>query len=474
MSSRKSKTESTSSALDEYIEAFARHHRGVLELLSTLLPYQTDAVLSSATHKAVLATRRAGKSHAACAALILAAHKRRGAICHYLALTRASAKRIAWGTLKALCRDHGIAFEARESDLTLTFKNDASIALYGVNQENLLDNLRGTPIDLAVLDEAGSYRGGIVEELVEEVLEPAFADYNGSLMVIGTPTPQLAGYFFRATTGDLPEFERFKWDLRNNSHIAQGKVIDWLEMHRKRKGWSEDNPKFRREYCGEWVQSLDMQVYRFTRAKNVGPLPDFPLTHKVMGVDLGFKDETAFIVLGYNPTQSRKVWVLYTKSQSEMQLADTARAIVELQARFEPHATVIDEGGLGKSIAEDWRTRLGIPCEPAKKPDKRGFIETMNAEMHEGNLVVPAEHRKLIDEMLNLTWDDDTRTHENPALPNHLCDAQLYAFRKAYAYTHVAPKVRETRSALQDVDAFWDKEAEHLMDKGNKEWWDLS
>ena len=444
----------------------------VQAMLATLLPYQATAVLSRSTHKAVLATRRAGKSHAACVALILAAHKRHGAICHYLALTRSSAKRIAWRTLKALCRTHKIPVTASESELTLTFSNDATISLYGVNQENLLDNLRGTPIDLAVLDEAGSYRGGIVEELVEEVLEPAFADHDGGLMVIGTPTPQLAGYFYRATTGDLPEFERFKWDIRDNPHVAQGKVVEWLEAHRKKKGWSIDNPKFRREYCGEWVQSLDMQVYKFTRDKNVGPLPDFPLTHKVLGVDLGFSDDTAFLTLGYNPLHSKKVWVLYSKSQPEMQLADTARGIQALQERYEPHATVVDEGGLGKSIAEDWRTRLSIPCEPAQKSDKRGFIETLNSELHEGNLIVPPEHRQLIDELLNLTWDDDTRTHENPALPNHLCDAMLYAWRKTYSYTHKEEQPKKKRKAEDDVEQFWTRESTAIEQRSQQEWWD--
>jgi hypothetical protein len=462
----------TADLLDQQITAYARANRPLLELLQSLLPYQLEAVLSPHSHKAVLATRRAGKSHAACVALILAAHSRPGAVCWYLALTRASAKRIAWRTLKALCRERKIKAAFSESELTVTFKNDSTISLTGVNQENLLDNLRGTPIDLAVLDEAGSYRGGIVEELIEEVIEPAFADYDGKLMVIGTPTPQLSGFFYNATTGKMQEFERYRWDIRDNPHINKGDPRGWLERHRKKKGWSLDNPKFRREYCGEWVQSLDLQVYRFTREKNVGPLPDYALTQRILAVDLGFKDETAFVVLGYNPLKSGNVYVMYTKSESEMQLATIARTIQTLQETYGPHATVIDEGGLGKSIAEDWRTRLGIPCEAAKKTDKRGYIETLNSELHEGRLIVPSEHRKLIDELLNLTWDDDLRLEENPSLPNHLCDALLYGWRASFAYTHRPKAETPVQTAEEAVESFWDQEAERLHRKGTDEWWE--
>jgi hypothetical protein len=444
----------------------------VTEMMGTLLPYQLEALQSNSTHKAVIATRRAGKSHAACVALIRACFKRAGAITYYLALTRSSAKRIAWRTIKNLVLTHKIQASFSESELMVTFKNGSTIQLYGVNQENLLDNLRGTPIDLAVLDEAGSYRGGIVEELIEEVLEPAFADYNGSLLLIGTPTPFLTGFFFRATQGFLKEFQVFKWDLRNNPHIAQGKALQWVEAHRIKKGWSIDNPKFRREFCGEWVQSIDMQVYKFMRERNIGPLPAFELTHKVLGVDLGFKDDTAFVVLGYNPIFSKKLWVIYTKSKSEMQLAEIATQIKALQEEYDPHSTVVDEGGLGKSIAEDWRTRLGIPCEAAKKSDKKGFIETMNSEFHESNIVVQESQRQLADELLNLTWDDDSKQKENPALANHLTDALLYSWRKAFAYSFSEVKKEEKKTDWEMTDRFWEVEGDKLSGKEAKAWWE--
>jgi hypothetical protein len=441
-------------------------------MLATLLPYQRDAVLSPHSHKAILATRRAGKSHAACVALIVAALSRDDAICYYLALTRQSAKRIAWKTLKNLCRKHKIKADFSESDLVATFANGGTISLYGVNQEGLLDNLRGTPVDLAVLDECASYRGGIVAELIEDVLEPAFADYDGRLILIGTPGPVCAGYFYDATTGELPEFERYKWDIRNNIHVARGDPLGWLDKHRRKKGWSLDNPKYRREYCGEWVSSGELNVYAFSRDKNIGPLPAYELTHTILAVDLGHVDDMAFVVIGYNPLRSKAVHVLYSKSESRMQLADAARTVQGLQARFAPHATVIDEGGLGKAIAEDWRTRLGIPCEAAKKQEKRAYIELLNSDLHEGLVVIPEEHSKLIGELINLMWDDDTRKAEDPKLPNHLCDALLYAWRKAYAYTHkeVTPPARKSDEQLVQ-EQFAREDARAIMQEQG-EWWE--
>jgi len=456
-------------AIDHYVAA----NRASLELLRSLLPYQRDAIFSPGSHKAILATRRAGKSHACCAALIIKALSRPGAVCHYLALTRASAKRIAWKVLKALCRQHKIPAEFSESELVVTFPNEASINLYGVNQEGLLDNLRGTPVDLAVLDEAASYRGGIVEQLVEEILEPAFADHDGSLLLIGTPSPVCAGYFYKASTGQLGEFETFKWDIRNNPHVAKGDPQGWLDRHKAKKMWSDDNPTFRREYCGEWVRGDDMRVYAFDPTKNVG-LPDFKLTHFVCGIDLGWRDDAAFVVLGFNPEVSPNAYVVEAYSKPKMQLSQIAENISILVNRYSPYRVVIDEGGLGKSIAEDFRTRLGLPCQPAKKTEKRAHIESMNAEFFEGRIKLPAADTKLALELTNLVWADDDRKEEDPRLPNHLCDAALYSWREVTAYTF-KPKVKvATHTPLQNVDEYFARQERALAQRAKQEWWEVS
>lgn len=457
---------------NDALDAYILQNKPVLEMLRDLSAYQRAALLTKATHKSVLATRRAGKSHAACVALIRAALSRRNAVCYYLALTRQSAKRIAWKVLKELCRKYAVPAEFKESELVVEFENGGSISLYGVNQDGILDNLRGTPVDLAVLDEAASFRGGIVEELVEEVLEPAFADHDGQLMVIGTPGPVCSGYFYEATTGGKKEFISFRWDLRNNPHIAKGNPAAWVEEFRKRKGWSLDNPKFVREYCGEWTQSDELQVYKFTREKNVGQLPDFPLTHHVLGVDLGFKDAMAFVVIGYDPARSKSCWVVHSEAHTQMQLSSAAERIKELQARYRPHATVIDEGGLGKSIAEDWRTRLAIPCEPAKKTDKRGHMEQLNAELWEGRIIVPGAQKELIGELLNLTWKDETRASEDPTLDNHRCDALLYAWRRAFAWSHAPKDLPKRLDEEEKVMAALARMDENALKAERGEWWE--
>lgn len=444
-----------------------------LKLIQSLLPYQQEALISSHSHKAIIATRRAGKSHAASVALICAALNRPNAVCYYLALTRASAKKIAWKTIKQLCRDYNIQCTFSESDLTATFRNGGSITLYGINSDGLLDNLRGTAIDLAVLDEAASFRGGIVEELIDEVLEPAFADYDGKLMLIGTPGAVSAGYFYDATTGEKSEYDVYTWNLRNNTHIAKGDPEGWVEKHRIRKGWSPDNPKFLREYCGQWSATKDAQVYKFKASRNVGELPSHTLTHHILGIDLGYDDDMAFVVIGYNPSISKKVYVVHTYSKSQMLISDALVMAKELQAKYKPHSTVIDQGGLGKAIAEDWKAKHGLSCEPAKKSDKRGYIETMNSDFHEGNIIIPSANTKLKNELINLLWDDETCTKEASKYPNHLCDALLYAWRKAYSYTFKesvrAPRLTVDEQVRLDLEAM-DAAA---LEAESKDWWDI-
>ena len=63
---------------------------------------------------------------------------------------------------------------------------------------------------------------------------------------------------------------------------------------------------------------------------------------------------------------------------------------------------------------------------------------------------------------------------EHPALPNHLCDSLLYAWRNTYHY-HASPieKVIPVGSRewyQKQADDLWEKEREHLADQTNSGW----
>jgi len=453
-------------ALDDYVQK----NLPTLSLLKSLLPYQLDLVLSEQSHETVIATRRAGKTTGCLAALLYKCLKQPSATCHYLAMTRSSAKRIAWTELKKMCEEHGITAEFSEGELCATFPNRSRLYLAGINGEHLLDSLRGTPIDALVLDEAASYRGSVVQSLIEEVAEPALGDRNGRLMVVGTPGPLPNGFFYDATTGRMPEWNIRRWSVLENTHFAQGNAAKWLAEHKAKKGWNDDHPVFRREYKGEWVLDTNALVYKFDRHRNIGQ-PTYPLTHHVLAVDLGFRDATAYVVIGYNPSKGRAKFVVHNEAQSGCDITTIKTKLVALQARFKPHHTLVDEGGLGKLIAEEWRRKDGISCEAAVKSDKVGWIELLNGELMSGMLNVTNEAFPLVAEMENLPWDSDNAGKESPNFDNHSTDATLYAFRKIYNFVEqvIDKKHMSEEDLIKQAFARMDERA---MAAEAGDWWE--
>jgi len=452
--------------LDAYILA----NLPLLSLLKSLLPYQLSLVLSQHDHETVLSTRRAGKTTGCLAALLYKCLKQPNSTTHYLAITRQSAKRIAWGELKKMCRDHNIQAEFQESELTACFPNGSKIYLAGINGEHLLDQLRGTPIDALVLDEAASYRGSVVQTLIEEVAEPALGDRNGRIMMVGTPGPIPHGFFFDATSSKKPEWNIRHWSVLNNTHFADGKAAEWLANHKAKKAWSDIHPVYQREYLGQWTLNSDALVYRFEASRNVGQ-PTHSLTHHVLGVDLGFKDATAFVVLGYNPEVSAKAYVVHTEAHSGWDITKIKTKIKELQAKYSPHHTIMDEGGLGKLIAEELRNRDHISCSPAEKTDKAGWIELLNGALLQGELVVTDPSSPLIGEWINLQWDQDNPGKEHDSYDNHCADACLYAFRKAYSYAYRPPAPKPLTEEDRVLAAFARMDALAIQ-RDQQEWWD--
>lgn len=419
------------------------------------------------SYLAILATRRAGKSHGGCAWLIDGCMARAGANCFYLGLTRNSARRIAWKVLKGLCRDLGIRAQFKEAELVVEFENGSTIYLYGVNQENVLDNLRGVPIDRCLLDEAGSFRGGIVDELLDEVVGPAFADYDGQFLMIGTPTPVLSGTFYEATTGHpaRQEFQTMHWDLRNNRFLAQqhkGGIKAWLAEYLKKKGWSADNPKFLREFCGQWVPGDDLQVFKFSGIRNVVDAPHHMISHTVMGLDLGHRDDTAWSVLGFSTKASRNVYVVEQTNAPQLSISDVVTRTMDLYKKWRPYVIVVDPGAGGAQLVPDLVERYGLPAIAAEKVNKRAGIELVNDALLAPSFFI-ASPGGLAREWQNLVWRDKEKRNEDPRLPNHLSDATLYAYRECFAFLHSPHKI--FGSSAEASAAREDQEMDELEDE---------
>lgn len=429
-----------------------------------LFDHQLAFINDPASFKTALCSRRSGKTYASCYYLIETASKYPESLSAYIALTRTSAKRLMWLELKRANRRYHIGMRFNNSELIATLPNNSQIILTGANDEADIDKLRGSAYRLVILDEAASF-GNHMEELVQEVLEPALIDHSGTLAMIGTPNASCSGMFFHATTNPAFGYSNHHWTIMDNPHIPHAK--DWLEKRMLQKKWDDTNPVYLREWKGQWIRSEDSLVYKYSEEKNFYnevPYHEYDFDF-VLGVDLGFEDATGFVIGAYSPDLPF-FYVVESFKQSKLLPSEIAQKIHEYNDIYNFTSIVADTGGLGKSIVEEMRQRWGLAIRPAEKRNKAAYIELMNSDLAAGNILVDGMS-DLVDEWRLLQWDEDRRK-EDGRFDNHLSDACLYAWRESRHFTHeeeILPPQRGTKEYFEQWERdYWSKAAMRIED----------
>lgn len=196
-----------------------------------------------------------------------------------------------------------------------------------------------------------------------------------------------------------------------------------------------DSVRWKQLREGLWIRDGEGLVYRYggdiNRAPGVVPRADEGWVY-LLGIDYGYNDETAFVVLGWRKHEPT-VYVVLAEKHGEMTPGDAAEYAHALEQRFRFRAIVGDTGGLGKGYVEEARKRFGLPIEPAEKNNKRGYIDLLNGALKSGTLKVLDGCEDLVREWTVLPWSPG-RAKEAPGFPNHLADACLYGWRAAWAY----------------------------------------
>lgn len=406
---------------------------------------QEDFISHPSKMKALFATRRFGKSYTSGLYLCKEAYENPGVSLLYIALTRDSAKRILWkDVLKVINRQFNLNLKFNETLLTATFPNGSVIYLMGVDSdEGEKEKILGQKFKLAVIDECASYSIDL-RTLVYGVLKPAMADLNGTIVMVGTPGNLTKSLFFDITTGKEPGWHVVKADTKDNPYMRD-KWFKEIEELKTNQPYIVETPMFKQMYLGEWVIDLDAMVYKFNEDRNlISELPKYAKGdwQYLLGVDLGYEDDSAFVVCCYHE-HDKNLYVIETYNQKKMDITDVANKIKELKYKYPVHKVVID--GANKQAVEEIQKRHQIPLITADKKGKEDFIEIMNAELILGHIKLLVDGAApLIDEWRSLVWLEKGGVivqpkKENPSCANHLSDACLYAWRFTYQYLSQKP-----------------------------------
>jgi hypothetical protein len=252
------------------------------------------------------------------------------------------------------------------------------------------------------------------------------------------------------------------WTLKDNATIPN--VEAELERIRNKYKFTENTPKYRREYLGEWVRDAEGSAYTLSTSRNI--VDRFPEEladdwRHVLGVDVGINDPCAFVLGSY----SQQLGELYIRESEEVEVenvSESAGIVENYISRYDNLIVIADSGGMGKAFVEEWATRYQIPVFAAQKANKAGKIALVNADLQAGILkIVKDTNKDLIDHLRILQWDQDLldRGHYVFArgFRDHLPDALQYLHTETHHYIHT-PRV----SVDTSYEARMKREAEKM------------
>jgi len=449
-------------------------------LLDPNFKHQNDFINDPAKLKALFCTRRAAKSYTAGLYMIKEALENPGVNCLFIGLTRLSAEGIVWkDILKVINAKHNLGMQFNNSKLTATFPNGSVIWLAGVDtHEDEMRKLLGKKYKLVCLDEASLYTINL-HLLIYGILKPAVADNRGTICMMGTSSNITRGLFYDITTGVEQGWNLHTWSAFDNPHMA----VQWgeeIQEIKEKRPLFQNTTLYKQWYLNEWVVDQNALVYKFELARNLYTKRPQALHPEgwtfILGVDLGYEDDSAFVVATWHENE-RTLYIVATHNQKHMDITDVANKIKELQKTYGVAKIIID--GANKQAVEEIQHRHQVPLEPADKTGKADFIEILNAELIQGRVKIHEGCKNLIDELQTLIWETDGEKiklpkREHPALPNHLCDAFLYAWRFSYQYLSepADKKVVVGSKAWHDQinENLFEKALEHFENEKSKDW----
>jgi hypothetical protein len=420
-------------------------------------PKQLAFVKDDADRKTALCGRRGGKTTGIAGWLYGGMVERPGTRQVYIGITRGSARQILWdGVLLRMVKEYGLPLREtmRDGQLIIRHSNGSTLWIAGCDDKRELDKFRGQPFYRVNIDEAQGFPEEVLQPLIEDVLEPALADYRGQIALTGTPGPLDIGYFHAATTGMVGGWScGHQWDVRDNPWFANdtqtkdtrypNRAAEFLADGLLKCNNDPEHPTYLREYLGKWVHDAGALVYPFTGDNSWQPESaehPFGLPHGDyvygLGVDLGFGERsTAFVLAAYR-RGTGEVYLLKAYTRSRLiptHLAAHVQAVRE-RLRKEVDAglrVVVDEGALGKGYAEQMRS-MGVGCEAAEKSEKRSYQEYVGGLIRGKQVKCNfAECKDLLVEAKKLQFDPET-AEEDERYTRHCCDAMLYIVRSLF------------------------------------------
>lgn len=301
-------------------------------------------------------------------------------------------------------------------DKVIEMANTSTIRMGSVTQ---VDSCVGRSYDLIIFDEAALSDG---KDAFNRALRPALDKPGAKAIFISTPRGRnnwFAEFFFRGYDSVFPEWCSIKATYKDNPRMTED------DIEEARRGLSE--AEFRQEYEADFNQ-FKGRIWNFDAEKNVEDLSNLDLKNMDIfaGLDVGYRDPTAFCVLAYSWSEE-KYYALDEYYDAEKTTEQHAVEIQRLIDKWKIDYIYIDSAAAQTRF--DLAQQYGISTINAKKSILDG-IAHVGAIVENDKLIVHKDCSELLLSLDQYQWDQNTNlTKEKPKhnKASHSADALRYA-----------------------------------------------
>ena len=175
-------------------------------------------------------------------------------------------------------------------DKVIELTNGSTIRMGSVNQ---VDSVVGRSYDLIIFDEAALVDG---RDAFNVALRPTLDKENSKAIFISTPRGRnnwFAEFWHRGFSDEFPEWFSIKATYHENPRISE------QDIQEAKKTMSES--EFNQEYMADF-NVFEGQVWAFNHEECVADLSEIDLNGMDVfaGMDVGYRDPTAFCVMAYD------------------------------------------------------------------------------------------------------------------------------------------------------------------------------
>ena len=301
-------------------------------------------------------------------------------------------------------------------DKVIELSNNSTIRMGSINQ---VDSVVGRSYDLIIFDEAALVDG---RDAFNVALRPTLDKDNSKAIFISTPRGRnnyFAEFYYRGFTDEFPEWASIKATWHENPRVSEEDIKE------AKKTMSES--EFAQEYMADF-NVYEGQIWSFNHESQIADLNDFDTSKMDVfaGLDVGYKDPTAFCVIAYD-WDEKKYYVLDEYLDSERTTEQHAAQIRKMVDKYNIDWIYIDSAA--QQTRFDFAQNYDITTVNAKKSVLDG-IGHVAGIVDNDDLYVNQGCREVLTCLDQYQWDPNPNLmKERPKHDgaSHMADAIRYA-----------------------------------------------